>query len=99
MQIRAYIDTNIFIYAIIKHPEFGIACKDILLDITKDVFEAAGSNFVAIELLGSLSSIDTEIAKKATLNYFKADIQDLIIDTDVIEFASSINEVINIRYY
>ena len=58
-----YVDTNIFIYAIENHPEYGNACKKILLGIESEKLEATASMLVLIEILNVLSKINKVLKK------------------------------------
>ena len=98
MKIRAYIDTNIFVYAILHHPEYGNICSKILEDFKDKVYEPYGSMMVALELFGSLSKINPSIARKATELYLSLDITILPLNTEALTLALLINEVVNIRY-
>ncbi|MDI6859399.1 MAG: type II toxin-antitoxin system VapC family toxin [Methanocellales archaeon] len=49
--MRAYIDTNIFIYPMTKHPTFGLHCKNILADIRDGKLEAVTSVVSLAEVL------------------------------------------------
>lgn len=98
MRTRAYIDTNIFVYAILHHPVYGGVCSKILRDLVEKRYEAFGSLMVAIELMGSLSKIDPFIARKAAMLYLSLDMNIVQLSEDVIGLASLINEVINIKY-
>ncbi len=97
-KIKAYIDTNIFVYAILHHPGYGELCAEILRDIEKKIFEAHGSHFVALELLGSLSRISPHIARRAVEDYLSVDMTLLDIDIEAIRLASMINEEVNVKY-
>ncbi len=57
MEIKAYIDINIYVYAIIHHPVYERLCAEILKDIDRGIYEAYGSILVALEVLSSLSKI------------------------------------------
>ena len=98
MKIKVYVDTNIYVYAIIHHPTFGNLCENVLIDIGRRLYEFHGSLLVAMELLGSLSKIDPYIAKKALEDYFALPLTLLSLNEEVLRFASIINEVANIRY-
>ena len=98
MKIRAYIDTNIFIYAILHHPIFGNICSKILRDMESKAYEPYGSLMVALELLGSLSKIDPGIARRATELYLTLGINLIPLNEEVLNLALIINEVINIKY-
>ncbi len=95
---RVYIDTNIYVYAILHHPVYGKPCAEILKDIARGIYEAYGSVLVAIELLGSLSRIDPVIARRALENYLALDITLLDVDWEALRLAAIINEVVNVRY-
>ncbi len=98
MKIKAYIDTNIYVYAILHHPVYGESCAEILRDIDRRVYEVYGSILVTLELLGSLSKINPHIARRATEDYLSLDITLLNINEDVIRLAAIINEIVNVRY-
>ncbi len=99
MRTKVYIDTNVFVYAILHHPEYGEKCSKILRDIKQYYYEPHGSLMVAIELLGSLSRISPSLARKAVNLYLS--IEQLVmhsISEDVVQLASLINDVVNIGY-
>jgi len=96
--IKAYIDTNIFIYAIIHHPSYGALCSRILRDLKRDIYKPHGSLLVAIELLGALSKIDPFIARKAVELYLTLDIAILPLNEETIDLAAIVNEIVNIKY-
>ena len=98
MRIKVYIDTNIYIYAIIHHPVYGEPCAEILRDISRGFYKVHGSMLVALELLGSLSKISPYVARRATEDYLSLDITMLDIDEDAVRLAAIINEVVNIKY-
>lgn len=95
---RAYVDTNIYIYAILHHPRYGSACTTILRDINRGLLEAYGSILVATELLGALSKIDPRIARRALEDYLVSPIIILELDEAVLAAAALINEIVNMRY-
>lgn len=98
MKIRVYVDTNIYVYAILHHPAYGESCAEILRDIARRTYEAYGSTLVAIELLGSLSRIDPQIARRALEDYLSLDIILLNVSLEALRLAAIINEVTNARY-
>lgn len=59
-----YVDTNIFIYAIENHPDYGKACKKILLDIQNEELKACASVLVLVEIVNVLAKINKELKKK-----------------------------------
>ena len=58
-----YLDTNIFIYAIENHPEYGESCKKILSDVMDNKIAASCSMLVLAELLNVLVKIRKSITK------------------------------------
>lgn len=60
----AYIDTNIFIYAIENHFKFGKACKKILLDIENEKLKAHSSVLVLVEIVNVLMKINRILKKE-----------------------------------
>jgi len=95
---KTYIDTNIYIYAILHHPEYGEICAEILRDIEKGIFETYGSDLVALELLGALSRVDPHIARRAVEDYLSIDMVLLSVNMEVIKLALVINEEVNVKY-
>lgn len=68
-----YIDTNVWIYAMIAHPKYGERCKEILKKIEAERLEAAVSTQVLGEVAGVLYSKykvkDTTPQLNAILSY------------------------------
>ena len=98
MRTRTYIDTNIFIYAIFHHSQYGKVCERILYDANKYNLEGYGSYLVAIELLGSISKVDPKVASNAVKDYLAMNIKLLEINEIILSIAGLINTIINIRY-
>ncbi len=98
MKISAYIDTNIFIYAIFHHHEYGSICDRVLYDVQEGRIDGHGSYLVAIELLGAISKIDPLIAWNATKYYLAMNIKLHDLNPLVLSVAGLINTVINVRY-
>jgi len=86
---KVYIDTNVFDYVALRHEVYGEACKRVLSDIGKRI-EAYCSYLVPIEMLGSLSEIDKELALKAVKAFFSFDIHLIELDELVIFLAGEI---------
>lgn len=59
-----YIDTNIFIYAIENHPEYGEACKRVLLEVEKGRLKACASFLVLVEIVNVLTKINRIIERR-----------------------------------
>ena len=95
---KVYVDTNIYLYAILHHPQYGQVCAEVLRDLGRGLFSAYGSTLVAIELLGALSKINPHIARRALEDYMALPITILELDETVLMVAALINEVVNVRY-
>lgn len=98
MRIRAYIDTNILIYAIFHHEKYGSICEKILYDAQAGRIEGHGSSLVAIELLGALSKIDPFIAWNAVKYYLAMNIRIHNVNDLILNMAGLINTVVNVSY-
>ena len=96
--IKAYIDTNIFIYAIVHHPSYGEPCSRILRDLREGAYEPQGSLLVAVELLGALSKVRPSVARRAVELYLALDMPILPLNEETVGLASIVNEVTNVRY-
>ena len=59
-----YIDTNIIIYAIEKHPKYGQNCRIILEDILKGILDAWCSELILVEVLSVLTKLNEPLRKK-----------------------------------
>ena len=71
----------------LRHPLYGEACKEILSDVVKGVIEAYGSILTPIEIFGSLSEINANIAAGAVDSYFSLPIRMSSIDEGAIRVA------------
>jgi predicted nucleic acid-binding protein len=85
-----YVDTNIFDYSALAHPNYGKACKRIIDDIQNGVIKAYCGFLVPIELLGSLARIDAEKAGIAVAAFFSLPISMIQIDEEVLHEAARI---------
>ena len=53
-----YLDTNVIVYAIENHPEYGKSCKKILKDVESGKLKACSSMLVLVEFLNVLKKIN-----------------------------------------
>lgn len=68
--LEIFIDTNIFLYSITEHPEYGIWCEELLERVKSGDIEGKISIIVLNELLHKL--IIGEIAEKKGIKPFEA---------------------------
>jgi len=59
-----YLDTNVFIYAIEQHPEYGKACARVLQDVQDGRLKAACSQLVLVEVLTVLKKLNSVLDKQ-----------------------------------
>jgi len=50
--LRAYVDTNIFVYSMFAHPKYGMSCRTIIDDLESGALEGVVSTLVPVEILG-----------------------------------------------
>ncbi len=83
---RAFIDSNIFIYAAQAHPKFGKACKKIVEDIESKKIEATTS---VLNIAEVAEIIDRNVNRKASINVVELllalpmDIEDVVKEHEV----------------
>ena len=84
--MRAFIDSNIFIYAAQAHPKFGKACKKIVEDIESRKIEATTSVLNVAEVA---EVIDRNVDRKASINVVELllalpmDIEDVVKEHEI----------------
>jgi len=98
MNIRAYIDTNVFIYAIVHHPKYGEDCMKVLRDVMSGKLEGCGSLLVAVELLGAISRIKPEAVSRAVNAYFSLVPHIFGLSEEAVKLACLIDEVTGIGH-
>ncbi|MFH0850059.1 MAG: type II toxin-antitoxin system VapC family toxin [Candidatus Bathyarchaeota archaeon] len=93
-----YIDTNIFDYVALRHPKYGPPCKRILDDVVNGGLKAHCSQLVPIEILGSLSRIDRDIAFGAVLAFYSFPIAMIPLTERIIRDASALTLETGVGY-
>jgi len=84
-----YIDTNVWVYAMIAHPKYGEKCREILKKIEEEKMKAAISTQVLGEVAGVLYSkykVKDTISQLNTVLSYPIDIY--IVHPDVIRVAA-----------
>ena len=72
---RVYIDTNVFIYVAVKHPDFFDKCYEVLKCLVRGEYEGYGSEYVLFELFGALARINVTAAYEAVIYYLDLPIE------------------------
>jgi len=93
-----YIDTNIFVYVAVKHPEFYEACREVLEGLVNEEYAGYGSHLVLFELFGSLSRISAGAAYEAAAAYLDLPLRMLHIDRDTLLLARDIARLSRTTY-
>ncbi len=93
-----YIDTNIFVYVAIKHPEFYAACREVLEALVNEEYIGYGSYLVLFELFGSLSRISVEAAYEAATVYLDLPLHVLRMDRETLLLARDIAKLSRTTY-
>ena len=95
---RAYVDTNIFDYVVMRDTRYGAACRRVLQGIGSK-FDAVCSFQVPAEILGSLSTIDHRLAQEALIGFFSYPIKLVEISQKLLSEAASISVETKISGY
>ena len=95
---RVYIDTNIFIYVALKHPDFYRKCYDVLEMLVSKEFIGYGSHLVLFELFGTLSKINVEAAYEAAISYLDLPLTMLELNRETFNYAREIAVLSKVTY-
>ncbi len=95
---RVYIDTNIFIYVALKHPDFYKKCYDVLEMLVSKELIGYGSHLVLFELFGALSEIDVEAAYEAVSSYLDLPLTMLELNRETFNYAREIAVLSKVTY-
>jgi len=99
-----YIDTNIFVYAVEKHPKYGRMCAKILSDLQEKKIQGTCSVLVLVELINVLTKLNKIISKEGANKLVIADniaavlslpIIWIDLDISIIETASKYEYAVN----
>lgn len=86
--MRAYVDTNIFVYSMFAHPKFGLACKAVIDDLEDYEIEGVISTLVPVEVLGVAVKYEPPKAKLATTSIYSLPLKILEINSNILSLAS-----------
>lgn len=95
---RVYIDTNIFIYVALKHPDYYEQCYRVLDMLVSKEFNGYGSHLVLFELFGTLSRINVEAAYEAANSYLNLPLTILELNRETLDYAREIATLSNVTY-
>jgi len=95
---RVYIDTDIFVYVALKHPDYYKKCYSVLELLTLKEFTGYGSQLVLFELYGALSKLNVEAAYEAVKSYLNLPLTILEVNRDTFRYAKEIAALTGITY-
>lgn len=95
---RVYIDTNVFVYVAVRHPDFYTACRDVLEALVEEEYVGYGSHLVLFELFGSLSRVGVEAAYEASMAYLDLPLRMLHLDREALILARDIAKLSHTTY-
>lgn len=95
---RVYIDTNIYAYIALKHPDFYKECYNILYMLISKEFIGYGSHLVLFELFGALSKVNVDAAYEAIDACLNLPLIILEIDRNTFMYAKEIGMLSNVTY-
>lgn len=95
---RVYIDTNIFIYVALKHPDYYEQCYKVLEMLVSKEFSGYGSHLVLFELFGALSRLSVEAAYEAANSYLSLPLTMLELNRETLDYAREIAMLSNVTY-
>jgi predicted nucleic acid-binding protein len=95
---RVYIDTNIFAYLALAHPDYYAKCREVLEALVSGDFEGYGSYLVLFELFGALSKYSFDAAYEAAVAYLELPIEMVEPSSETLDFAREIARQARVTY-
>lgn len=96
---RRFIDSNIFIYVLLKDPRYGVECLRILEGIEKGEEQGVTSTLVLSQVAAHLARRGKGEVVRLFINYIR-DIGMLVMETTFLDFVEAITEIgrLNLDY-
>jgi len=88
--LRAYVDSNIFVYSMFAHPIFGKACKKIIDDLQIGVLQGIASTLVPMEVMSVAIEHDPSKADVTVTSMYSLPLTIVEISQDILLLASNI---------
>ncbi len=93
-----YIDTNVFVYVALKHPDFYRECYNVLDMLVSGEFTGFGSHLVLFELFGVLSRFNVEAAYEAVNSYLDLPLTILELNRETFSYAREVAKLSGVTY-
>lgn len=97
--MRAYIDTNIFVYSMFAHPVFGETCREIVDDLEAGVIQGVASTLVPLEVMSVAVEHDPSKAGIAVNSLYSLPLTIVEVSQDILLSASEIVSKYNLAGY
>jgi len=88
--LKAYVDSNIFVYSMFAHPEYGGACKVIIDDLQNGVLVGVVSTLVPVEVMSVAVEHDPQKADLAVTVIYSLPLEIFGVDHDILSLASNL---------
>jgi len=88
--LKAYVDSNVFVYSMFAHPEYGGACKIITDDLQEGVLVGVVSTLVPVEVMSVAIEHDPEKADLAVTAIHSLPLEIFGVDRDILSLASNL---------
>ena len=88
--MKAYVDTNIFVYSMFAHPRYGLACRSIIDDLENGTLEGVVSTLVPVEVMSVAVKYDPSKAELAVTCVCSLPLEILEISRPVLSMAPGI---------
>jgi len=97
--LKVYLDSNIFVYSMFAHPQFGKACKSILDDVENGVLEGVVSQLVPVEVMSVAVRHDPSEATTAITAIYSLPLQIMNVGQTVLSLACKLASKYSISGY
>lgn len=88
--LKAYVDSNIFVYSMFAHPMYGGACKAVIDDLQNGVLVGVVSTLVPLEVMSVAVEHDPKKADLAVTIVYSLPLEIFGVDQTVLSSASDL---------
>ena len=88
--MKAYVDSNIFVYSMFAHPRYGGVCKAIIDDLQDGVLVGTVSTLVPVEVMSAAVERDPEKADLAVTVIYSLPLEIFGVDHAILSLASNL---------
>lgn len=88
--MRAYVDSNIFVYSMFAHPRYGLVCRVITEDLEGGLLQGVVSTLVLVEVMSVTIKHDPSKAETAVTSVYSLPLEILEMNRAVLSSASKL---------